>query len=596
MKKTEILILISFAFLCVFAHRIDFFEVFERPAMDYLYQDTNNPSPDIKIIKIDEKTLDAYGRFADWDRQIYANLMKRITTDVDPYFIGFDIYFDNYIRMESDLLFASLCDQHGNVAIANEIVFEDVLVIENGVAIGVDEMGIEEIEQPYSDFIGKADIGFSNTIIDQDGKVRRGISEVYYIDQTYKSFSMIIAENLAELNGVELIDPIVDENNIFNFTYVSQNHEYEEVSFVDVMTGKVDPKIFHNSIVLIGAHATSLQDAYQVPNNSSQLMYGVEIHANIAESIVNNTTTREVDEFEYGIILFYTIILLGIWIHYYELIAGFYTITILNFLYLLVCLFLHDLNINVPVVLFIVATSCMYLGTVLRQYIVEKNSRTKTIKMFKRYVAPQVVEKIISGIDTENDLDAMDKGALKEICVLFVDICGFTTMTEKLNPEQVVDVLNRYFEVSTGVVFSYRGTVDKFIGDAMMAVFNSPFDLEDYEYRAICSAISIRKKLEGISKYAMEKYGVEVKVSIGISWGDAIVGNIGTKSRADYTAVGDVVNVAARLQTNAITDQILITEELMYRIQDRVECESLGTIKVKGKSKTVGVYEVISLK
>jgi adenylate cyclase len=165
-------------------------------------------------------------------------------------------------------------------------------------------------------------------------------------------------------------------------------------------------------------------------------------------------------------------------------------------------------------------------------------------------------------------------------------------MSENLAPEEVVDILNEYFGVITDAIFKNKGTLDKFIGDAAMAVFNSPFDLDDYVYRAVMTACDIAKASEALGEKLMERFGKKVSYGIGVNCGQAIIGNIGSNFRMDYTAIGDTVNTASRLESNAKAGEILISEEVKKRLGDRIETEDVGEIPLKGKHNKIFVYRV----
>jgi class 3 adenylate cyclase len=176
-----------------------------------------------------------------------------------------------------------------------------------------------------------------------------------------------------------------------------------------------------------------------------------------------------------------------------------------------------------------------------------------------------------------------------EATVMFIDVCGFTSISEKAPPEQVVRILNTYFDTMVKEIIALEGYVDKFIGDAVMAVFRGEYHLD----RAIDAALAIR---EAIGKLPVEE-GTDYRplVSIGINSGEMVSGNIGSASlkRLDYTVIGDTVNVAARLQDKASPDQILISEPCYQRVKESFSCKPLGEISFKNKAAAVGVYEVL---
>jgi adenylate cyclase len=194
-----------------------------------------------------------------------------------------------------------------------------------------------------------------------------------------------------------------------------------------------------------------------------------------------------------------------------------------------------------------------------------------------RYHSPQVVEEIIRGKGTCEIKEKM-------ITVLFVDIKDFTRLSEELGPIGSATLLNEYFDIITDVVFGYKGSIDKFIGDAAMAIFGAPVHDIDYTEMAVRAAIDIQKKLRELNKYA---------IRIGINTGPAVIGNIGSTKRMEYTAIGDTVNIASRLEKMAGPGKIYIGETTHEQVKGIFNTRPIGIQRVKGKTMDVGVYEVL---
>lgn len=221
-------------------------------------------------------------------------------------------------------------------------------------------------------------------------------------------------------------------------------------------------------------------------------------------------------------------------------------------------------------------------------YLYTALEKKKIENTFKRYVAPQIVDEIF-----HDGLDNISLGGKKtDIACLFVDIRGFTPLSEVLTPEEVVEVLNEYFELITTCIFNNGGTLDKFIGDAAMAIFNAPVEVEDYTYKAVKTACDIVKGAKELEDKLFERFGKEVRFGIGVNKGEAVVGNIGSNSRMDYTAIGNTVNTAARLEANAKPGQVLISADVYNEVKDIFEAESIGEIPLKGKSQKIEVFSV----
>jgi PAS domain S-box-containing protein len=208
-------------------------------------------------------------------------------------------------------------------------------------------------------------------------------------------------------------------------------------------------------------------------------------------------------------------------------------------------------------------------------------------RLFERMVSPAVIEQL--------NPDGLQLGGKRaDITVLFADIRGFTTYSEKLSPEQLVSVLNRYLAAMAEAVLSQEGTIDKFLGDAVMAWFNAPIPQKDHTLRAVKAALLLRQTVEDLYEELPEDS--HLAFGVGIHYGDAVLGLIGTDRRLEYTAISDSVNTAKRIQENSGNNQILISKKAYERVKNDVEARHYAPMTVKGKSQPVEVYEVLGLK
>ena len=224
------------------------------------------------------------------------------------------------------------------------------------------------------------------------------------------------------------------------------------------------------------------------------------------------------------------------------------------------------------------------------RFIKEREQATEREKqairqLFKRYVSSAVVDRLVDGRE-----NLTLGGQRQEITVLFADLRGFTTFSEKMAPERLVEVLNQYLALAVDAILVREGMLDKFIGDAVMAVFNAPLPQADHTLRAVQAAQAIQ---EAIARHNQQTPEDNLAYGIGIHVGQAIVGNIGTQQQMDYTAIGDAVNLAARLQEKAERGQILLSQAAYDAVKDVVQVESLGPVTVKGRSAAEPVYAVV---
>jgi len=230
-----------------------------------------------------------------------------------------------------------------------------------------------------------------------------------------------------------------------------------------------------------------------------------------------------------------------------------------------------------------------FLNLAIRTYF-EQRQLSFITRQFGRYISPDLVRQI-----ARSDEELPLGGISKELSILFLDIRGFTTLSEKLKPEEVVDFLNTMFDLITEKALENRGTIDKFIGDAAMIIFNAPLDVEDHPYCAVKTAYDIQQGMKVVTRRIHDKYGVTVNIGVGINTGQAVVGNIGSYLRVDYTAIGDNVNIASRIESNTVAGQILVSESTYERTKDRFVYHCIGERMMKGKTVPVKLYEVLGL-
>ena len=208
-----------------------------------------------------------------------------------------------------------------------------------------------------------------------------------------------------------------------------------------------------------------------------------------------------------------------------------------------------------------------------------------------RFLSPQVTNRILA--TTESQGFALGVPETKEVSVLFADIVGFTTMSEKMSPAAVSLILNDYLSRMTEIIFKHEGTLDKYIGDAIMAVFGAPLDMPDHAVRSIRAALEMRERLEEFN--AERKEGPNLRIRIGINSGNAVAGEIGSINKKEYTVLGDTVNIASRLESSVAQPMMIVVGENTFNAaKDEFDCRSLGRVTLKGKKNVVEAFEVLA--
>ena len=556
---------------------------------DRLYQVPRGIRSDIKIIGIDAKTLEEYGPIQTWSRDVYANLIDILNVDENtkPYVIGFDIQFSGNVD-EGDRALVDAAEEYGNVVVVSQLIYSKKWETNDQ---GITYYPVEGIVLPYEELLNVTSTGYSNVSLDSDGIVRRIIPSETYDGVTYQTFSKVMYDKYCATLGLTPNKVPTDITGRSIINYSGKPGDYEYISLADVLDGKMDPRIFSDSVVFVGAYAPSMQDDFVVPNGGSSQMYGGEIHANLFQAYLQGRFAVNGDTY----ILSLVTALLAMIIHLlFRKLKTWQSVILLIAsagIEIAVLVAINNNGYSFSVIYFPLMIFLSFIYSLGINYLLETRRKKKVLNAFRKYVAPQIVEEIAK----KGDFEIKVGGENRDIAVLFVDIRGFTTMSEALEPEQVVEILNEYLTLTTKSIFDNSGTLDKFVGDATMAVFNSPFDLEDYEYKAVCAAMDIVKGGEAIEEKFQKRFGRSVGFGVGVNCGPAVVGNVGCEFRMDFTAIGDTVNTAARLEANAKKGQVLISDVLYERLKDRLEVRDVGEIPLKGKTKGVFVYEVTKI-
>ncbi len=557
---------------------------------DILYHHAQNVNGNIKIIKIDDKTMNQMGDFSTWDRDVYADLVETlcVSDDVRPAVIGFDVLFSSNKDVEADARFAEVCAKHGNVVTGFSYVFASELVTDEDGNLALNNMSVQEKVVPYEALREVTEQGFVNALMDaKDSTIRNAF--VYFDEEDgirTLSFNAAVYEKYMENVGKVPTYP-TDENGMM-FRYSGEPGDYESVSLVDVLNGTVPAEAFDGCIVLIGAYAAGMLDAYFVPVERSAQMYGVEIHANIIQAYMDGKDLIQIPVWADALVSAIIVMVLAFICERLSVIKVVLVCIGTAVVKLLIggILFATGYTGNVIIVPALAIIIAVYY--IASHYYKASAAKRSIERAFSKYVAPQVVDEINKGGEYELKLG----GENRNVAVLFVDIRGFTPLSESLEPEQVVDILNGYLALTTESIFRHGGTLDKFIGDATMAVFNAPFDTDDYIYKAVLTAWDIVQGGNRIEKEYLARYGKHVGFGVGINCGPAVVGNIGCDFRMDYTVIGDTVNTAARLEANAPRGTVYISEYVYEKVKNRITVEEVGEIPLKGKSKGVFVYSI----
>ena len=559
---------------------------------DWLYQSPEALDGNIFVIGIDERAMDDIGPYQTWGRDVMAMALEALNADEScrPAVIGVDVLYTGESDPDLDAYLAEAAGAYGNVVVASVANFGTQLVTQDDGSFYMKDYAVLSYEEPYEELKAVTAQGHINAMYDQDGVLRHGILAIDLPDgRTVPSFAYAIYQKYAEATGLPVaLDVPTDALHRFYVDFSAMPGAfYDGVSVTDLLSGDFPAELFKDAIVLIGPYAAGLSDYVTTAIDRASLMYGVEYQANVIHQMIHQSFKWEAPDlaqavalaliafaclwaFINGKLLYSTLI--------WAAVSG-GSVALCKALYAYGWV-LHPLWLPLCVTVF-------FVGAVAVNYTRASLEKRRISDTFKRYVAPEIVGELL-----REGTDSLGLGGkLCDIAVLFVDIRGFTTMSEVLTPQEVVSILNRYLTLTTNCIMKNQGTLDKFVGDCTMALWNAPIAQDDYVMKACRAALDMVEGSKALSQELMDKFGRTVSFGIGVHCGSAVVGNIGAEMRMDFTAIGDTVNTSARLEANAPAGKIYISREVAQRLGDRIVATSLGDgITLKGKSQKLEIF------
>ncbi|MEW6555848.1 MAG: adenylate/guanylate cyclase domain-containing protein [Elusimicrobiota bacterium] len=262
---------------------------------------------------------------------------------------------------------------------------------------------------------------------------------------------------------------------------------------------------------------------------------------------------------------------------------------ILFLVYVFVLQFLSVASFVKLILLLVIITSFVWIILHYKKKI--SSIERKYHNILTKYLDPKIVKQLV----TEQD-ELHSETEKRSITIMFIDIRGYTSLAEKIQPEKLVKTLNEYLEAITNIIIKFGGTVDKFIGDGILCFFGNPTEYADHPLRAIKSALVIQNTIKSLNKQWIKTEQPLIHLGIGINTGEVIIGNIGGNDRMDYTVIGDNVNITSRLCDIAEAEQIIVSELTYEAVKENVEAKEFNPINLKGKQEPIKVYEILNLK
>lgn len=637
-------------------NRPQLIERFELDLYDLRLQQTllNEQDPRIVIVDVDEKTMSQEGRWP-WSRDKVGAMVDRLFDQYGVAIVGFDAVFSEPDTQISLYTLQQISEGESHLSVRDLLNFSTYLYPDQRFAdaidsrpvvlgfpfdhgtlsrTGADPVGalaapvltldprLESIPFPTADgMIGNLPLlqsrtlwggFFDNPLVDVDGVYRRVPLLQRYEGQYYPSLALsmmmalfgetevvpvIESDATGKHNAITAVEvagiPVpVDEHSAVLVPYRGPQGSFPYVSATDVLRGTADPKVLDGAIVLVGTTAAGLFDLRVTP--MSNRYPGVEVHANILSGMLDERIHHQPD-YTVAVELVQLILsglLMSLLVPRLSVTWG--ALLTLVWISLILALNLYawvELMWVIPLGYTLVLVVLLFLFQQTTGFFFETRNRMQLAGLFGQYIPPEIVDEL----NTEG-AEAQLQGETRDMTVFFSDIRGFTGLSESLSPQQLTRMMNVYLTPMTQVIHRYRGTVDKYIGDAVMAFWGAPLTDPRHPRHALDAAMSMQAELKNVNALLANEGLPAITVGMGLNCGEMNVGNMGSSFRMAYTVMGDAVNLGARLEglTKFYGVPVLVSGELVERVPEYRFME-LDRARVKGRHEPVTLYQPLCL-
>ncbi len=536
---------------------------------------------DVVVVSIGEDSFSELDRAWPWPRAMFAQAIEKIQA-AKPKAIGVDILFiePSVFGPEDDAALRDTLKKYPNVVLA--ALFEEQA--RDPVYVGSEvhtRVTHQALKLPVS-ALRVVPYGFANVLHDADGFVRR--VPIWRDFRGKERMETLAGQvfNLATRDAGVRVRPPAGQEMFVNFR--GPERTFETVSFYQVYRGEIDPSVLAGKIVLIGATTPVLHDVFNTPFAPQDPMPGVEIQANALDNMLRGDPLRAAGRPLALLLVVLAAALATVVASRLTPTRSFLVVAGVGLVYAVICygalawfrVWLEEVRVQAALV-------GIYGAVVIRNYVHEERAKRR----LSRFFSPAVVTDILKHQD-------MLLGQRRKITILFSDIRNFTTIAEKLEPEMVVKALRLYFNTMTPIIFRNGGSVDKFVGDAIMAFFNAPTDDPKHADHAVKTGVEMIRAVESLTPHWEQLTGHPLRIGVGINTGEPVIGTMGSDDRLEYSCIGDAVNLAARLETltKEVKSDVVISESTHRELRERYAIRPLSEVQVKGRAQAVQVYAV----
>lgn len=602
----------------------------------------NIASDDVILVVIDDKSLTELGRWP-WKRDRTIQIFDYLEYYTDAKVIAYDavVMAPDFENPESDRYFFNNVGKYNKLIAGvgfmsenfgdniNEAEYNALLTEKNNIKV-IDKrrkkQNKENFYKSFTPFLKEYFkniklLGSVNTYQDQDGYIRRIDQLVDYNGGLYPSLGLISYSKYTGINEFTIDDeyitakndkyklkiPVKSDSGIV-FSYISfyktldGMYSHKKVSASDVIKSLesikkgekpiLDPAIFKDKAVFVGANANAqaLFDIKRTP--ISDTFAGVDIQATNFNNLIDNVFyTTSSPYYDFAIVLF-AFLLVMVFVSLLPVSTALLCASCAMLLYFVFAFIMYDnrfaIGLIMPEIFMVFAIGCGYSY----KYLIEGRKKEKIQTAMSKYISKDVMQNVVQNIDS-----IKLGGKRAEVTVLFADIRGFTSISEQLSPVEVTKILNEYFSELVPIIEEHKGILNKFMGDAILAIFGEPIKNENHPIDAVKCANTMLKKVKLLQEKWLNEGKPKIEIGIGIATGEAFVGNIGSEERLEYTVIGDTVNTASRIENynKVYRTNFLISEETYLKVQKYVDVIKIREVSIRGKAKKINIYEVLRI-
>ncbi len=603
--------------------------------------DKQKPSSDIMLVIVDDKSLTEIGRWP-WSRARFDEIFDYLNNYTDSKLIAFDALIaaknvenpkDDSVLFENigkyDKLTVGVAFSEKEFPFSKRDITKYNLLLDSKKGLTINDARTKKpnsifnsfTQFPYQYFENAKNMGGVNIIKDSDGKVRQLQQVIDYKGILYPSMELILYSKYTGIKNFTLTNkyltgsnksyslkiPITNmnegiSNNIFFYSSPDKVYSHTIISASDILKSyyaikkgeepTLDKEIFKDKVVFVGANASAQYAKDEVRSPVSDLFSGTELRATNFNNMLNNqyyVSTNNLYDFVIGIMLFIFIFMIVNVLPVPVALISTFTVTLL---YMIFSGYMYSKNIATNMLLPVIFVPMALIMGYAYKLILEAQKNKQIEKTMSKYISKDVMENVMQNINSVGL-----GGKRSNISVLFADIRGFTTISEALSAEEVSLILNEYFSAIVPIIEKHRGVLNKFVGDAVLAIFGEPIQNKEHALDAVKCGWDMINKVKELQEKWIEEGKPKIEIGIGISTGEAFVGNIGSEDRFEYTVIGDTVNTASRIENfnKVYKTKFLISQSTFDAVQKHVDVLKIRDVAIRGKVKKVNLYEVLRL-